>query len=131
MVNPPTAAPAPTLQPVEVSYELSHTVMALLELPVLLSTNQAGGVVNKGSHRGELRLGFSRFDQAMGLTRTASEIDVGSLGANWTLPVGCKIAGPIEPLGEQDIAFLARSCHHSGQLMGHDLAWLAPPVATG
>jgi hypothetical protein len=34
-----------------------------------------------------------------------------------------EIAAHIKPEGEHDIAFLARSCHHSGPLMGHDLAW--------
>lgn len=126
MVNPSTAAPAPELQPVEVSYEHSQTLPALLErleLSVLLSTYQAGRVVSVGSHQGELRLGFSRFDQAMGVCRTASGIAVGSRDAIWTLPASREIAGRIKPEGEHDIAFLARSCHHSGPLMGHDLAW--------
>jgi len=41
--------------------------------------------------------------QAMGLCRTSSGIAVGTC--------------------EHDIAYLARSCHHSGLLMGHDMAW--------
>ena len=69
----------PGLQSVAVRYEHSQSLAALLErleLSVLLSTYQAGRVVSVGSHRGELRLGFSRFDQAMGLTRTANGIAV-------------------------------------------------------
>jgi hypothetical protein len=126
MANPSTDVRAPGLQSVEVSYEHSQGLPALLEhleLSVLLSTYQAGRVVSVGSHRGELRLGFSRFDQAMGLTRTASGIAVGSRDAIWTLPASREIAPRIKPEGEHDIAFLARSCHHSGPLMGHDLGW--------
>ena len=118
--------PAPGLQPVEVRYEHSQGLPALLEqleLSVLLSTYQAGRVVSACSHRGELRLGFSRFDQAMGLSRTASGIAVGTRDAIWSLPANREIAAHIKPEGENDIAFLARSCHHSGPLMGHDLAW--------
>ncbi len=106
--------------------EHSRSLPALLEqleLSVLLSTYQAGRVVSVCSQRGELRLGFSRFDQAMGLCRTASGIAVGSRDAIWTLPASREIAPRIKPEGEHDIAFLARSCHHSGLLMGHDLAW--------
>ena len=120
------AEPTPELQPVEVRYEHSQGLPALLEqleLSVLLTTYQAGRVVSVGSHQGELRLGFSRFDQAMGLTRTASGIAVGTRDGIWSLPANREIAPHIKPEGEHDIAFLARSCHHSGPLMGHDLAW--------
>ena len=40
-----------------------------------------------------------------------------------TYQAGREIAPHIQPEGEHDIAFLARSCHHTGPLMGHDLAW--------
>jgi uncharacterized protein (TIGR03032 family) len=116
----------PERQPVDVRYEHSQSLPALLEqlkLSVLLSTYQAGRVVSLGSQIGELRLGFCRFDQAMGLTRTASGIAVCSRDAIWSLPVSREIAPRIKPEGEHDIAFLARNCHHSGSLMGHDLAW--------
>jgi hypothetical protein len=114
------------LQPVEVRYEHSQGLPALLEqleLSLLLSTYQAGRVVSVGSHRGELRLGFSRFDQAMGLCRTPSGIAVGTTDGIWSLPANREIAPHLQPEGEHDIAFLARSCYHSGPLMGHDLAW--------
>jgi uncharacterized protein (TIGR03032 family) len=113
-------------QSVAVSYEHTTSLPALLErleLSVLLTTYQAGRVVSIGSHQGQLRLGFSRFDQAMGLTRTSTGIAVGSRDAIWTLPASREIASRIKPEGEHDIAFLARSAHHTGPLMGHDLAW--------
>jgi uncharacterized protein (TIGR03032 family) len=126
---PPPAQPpqpAPELQPVDVRYEYTQgmpTMLEQLELSVLFSTYQAGRVVSVGSHRGELRLGFAHFDQAMGLTRTASGIVVGTRDAIWSLPANREIAARIKPEGEHDIAFLARSAHHSGPVMGHDLAW--------
>ena len=126
MTSPAQPPPAPERQPVDVRYEHGQTLPALLEhleLSVLLSTYQAGRVVSVGCHQGELRLGFSHFDQAMGLCRTAPGIAVGTRDAIWTLPANREIAAYIQPEGEHDIAFLARSCHHSGPLMGHDLAW--------
>jgi uncharacterized protein (TIGR03032 family) len=126
MKNQLPTQPLPGLKPVDVRYEHSKGLPELLErleLSVLLSTYQAGRVVSVGSHRGELRLGFSHFDQAMGLCRTASGIAVGTRDGIWSLPANREIAAHIKPEGEHDIAFLARSCHHSGPLMGHDLAW--------
>ena len=111
---------------VAVSYEHSIGLAGLLEqleLSVLLSTYQAGRVMSVGSHLGELRLGFSRFDQAMGLCRTARGIAVGTRDAIWSLPANREVSHHTQPEGEHDIAFLARSCHQSGPLMGHDLAW--------
>jgi uncharacterized protein (TIGR03032 family) len=118
---------APSERPsVAVSYEFSAGLPALLErleLSVLLTTYQAGRVVSLGSHQGELRIGFAHFDQAMGLCRTASGLALVSRDAIWSLPANQQIAASLHPEGEHDIAFLARSCHHSGPLMGHDLAW--------
>jgi hypothetical protein len=85
---------------VAVSYGYTSGLPALLErleLSALLSTYQAGRVVSSGSHLGQLRLGFSRFDQAMGLTRTPTGIAVGSRDAIWTLPASREIASRIKP----------------------------------
>lgn len=124
---PAAANGAPAERPsVAVSYEHSANLPALLErldLSVLLSTYQAGRVVSIGCHGGQLQVGFSRFDQAMGLCRTPTGLAVGTRDAIWTLPASREIASRIKPEGEHDIAFLARSCHHSGPVMGHDLAW--------
>lgn len=110
---------------VAVTYEHTTGLPALLErleLSVLLSTYQAGRVVSIGSHKGQLQIGFSHFDQAMGLCCTPTGIAVGTRDAIWTLPACREIATRFKPEGEHDIAFLARSAHHTGPLMGHDLA---------
>ena len=111
---------------IAVSFEHSQSLPALLErldLSVLFSTYQAGRVVSVGSHKGKFQLGFSRFDQAMGLCRTSSGIAVGCRNAIWNLPASSEIAPSIRPEGSYDIAFLARSCHQIGPVRGHDLAW--------
>lgn len=100
---PPPAEPTPELQPVDTRYEYTQGLPALLEqleLSVLLSTYQT-----------------------MGLCRTARGIAVGTRDGIWSLPASREIAHNTQPEGEHDIAFLARSCHHSGPLLGHDLAW--------
>ena len=122
----PEGEAAEDLPSVAVSYEHSANLALVLErlqLSVLLSTYQAGRVVALGSHQGQLQVGFSHFDQAMGLCRTGTGIAVGSRDAIWLLPASREIAPRIEPAGSHDIAFLARQAHHTGPLMGHDLAW--------
>jgi hypothetical protein len=102
MNNQLPTQPLPAIKSVEVSFEHSQTLPSLLErleLSVLLSTYQAGRVVSVGSHRGELRLGFSHFDQAMGLCRTARGIAVGTRDGIWSLPAHREIAAHIKPGG--------------------------------
>ena len=126
MKNQLPTQPLPGLKSVEVRYEHSQGLPELLErleLSVLLSTYQAGRVVSVSSYQGLLRLEFFHFDQAMGLCRTASGIAAGTRDGIWSLPANREIAAHIKPEGEHHIAFLARSCHHSGLLMNHDLAW--------
>ena len=101
--TPAAATGAPAERPsVAVSYEHSTNLSALLErldLSVLLSTYQAGRVVSLGCHGGQLQVGFSRFDQAMGLCRTSTGLAVGSRDAIWNLPASCEIAPRITPRG--------------------------------
>jgi hypothetical protein len=126
MKNQLPTQPLTGLQSVDVGFEYSQTLASLLEgleLSVLLSTYQAGRVVSVSSYQGQLRLGFSHFDQAMGLCRTASVIALGTRDAIWSLPAHREIAPHIKPEGDHVMAFLVRSCHHSGLLMNHDFAW--------
>ena len=123
MNSPGHRQPAAWLQPVGVHYEHNQDLPALKELAALFCTYQAGPVVSVGSYQGQMGMGLRRFDQAMGLCRTASGIAVGTRDGIWSLPANREIAAHIKPEGEHDIAFLARSCHHSGLLMNHDLAW--------
>ena len=118
-------ASASGLSPVQVQYEYSANLPALIEqlsLSVVISTYQAGRLVTVGSVGGELRVGFSHFPQAMGVTRTSSGLAVCSWDRLWMLEANQEIAASIQPEQQHDIAFLARSCHLTGPVMGHDLA---------
>lgn len=113
-------------QAVPVNYEYTVTLPELLtqlDLSVLISTYQAGQVASIGVHQGEMRVGFSHFEQAMGLTRTPTGLMVGDRKTIWSLRASRDIAPQIKPEGEHDIAFLTRSSHLTGPIMGHDLAW--------
>jgi hypothetical protein len=123
MNSPGHSQRAAVLLPVGVRYEHSQDLPSLQELADLFSTYQAGPVVSVGSYQGQMGMGLTRFDEAMVLCRTASHIAVSTRDAIWSLPAHREIAAHIKPGGENLIAFLVRSCHHIGPLMGHGLAW--------
>ena len=66
----------------EIPSQTATSACPWLELSARPSTYQAGRVLSVGSHRGELRLGFSHFDQAMGLCHPASGIAAHPAGAS-------------------------------------------------
>lgn len=111
---------------VPVRYEYSTNlpqVLASLQISLLLSTYQAGKVITIGSHEGQLVFGFANFSQAMGLARTPTGLVVGSRQQVWTLPACREIAPRFEPAGSHDVAFLSRSAHVTGPVLGHELGW--------
>lgn len=121
-----SSAPGQARQVVTVSYTHTLNLSSLLhqlETSLVISTYQAGRVVTIGSQGNQLQIGFAHFSQAMGLARTPSGLAIGTRDAIWTLPANRDIAPSIQPMGSHDIAFLARSAHYSGAIMGHDLAW--------
>ena len=110
---------------VAVSYEFTSGLPALLErleLSVLLSTYQAGRVVSVGSHQQQLRIGFSHFDQAMGLCRTPTGIAVGTRDAISTLPASRVIASRGKSA--------KRLREHKAIPGARILSWLASPAAS-
>jgi uncharacterized protein (TIGR03032 family) len=129
-----TPTDPPDGQPVPVAYEHSANLPELLDqlgISLLLSTYQAGRVVSLGSHQWQLRLAFAQFDQAMGLARTPDGLAVGCRDNIWTLPAHQGIASRIAPVGEHVIAFLARQTHHTGPVLGHELAWASDGAGEG
>lgn len=114
------------MKPTNVEYEYSTNLPGLIEqlqLSIVVSTYQAGRLVSIGSRSGELKVGFSHVPQAMGLTRTPSGLAVCSQEQVWKLEANREIASRIAPDAGHDIAFLARSCHLTGPVLAHDLAW--------
>jgi hypothetical protein len=108
------------------TYEYTTGLPALLEqlgLSVLLSTYQAGKVVSIGSHNGQLQIGFSHFDQAMGLCRTPTGIAVGTRDAIWTLPANREVASRDKTA--------KRLREHKAIRGARIRIWLASPAASG
>lgn len=94
-----------------------------LNCSLVITTYQAGQVITIGQTCQELSFGFCSFPQPMGMARTPSGLALASKHEVWTLNGQRELAAAIEPAGTHDIAFLARSCHVTGPVMSHELAW--------
>jgi len=94
-----------------------------LNCSLVITTYQAGQVITIGRNSRELAFGFCSFPQAMGVARTPSGLALASKHEVWSLNGQRELAAAIEPAGAYDIAFLTRSCHITGPVMSHELAW--------
>ena len=94
-----------------------------LNCSLVITTYQAGQVITIGRTSQELSFGFCSFPQPMGMARTPSGLALASKHEVWTLNGQRELAAAIEPAGAYDIAFLTRSCHITGPVMSHELAW--------
>ncbi len=111
----------------EVRYEHSRSFPALLEhlgASLLVSTYQAGKLFAVGARQGALALSFHNFEQAMGVAVGRDRVAVGARNQVWTLRAAPDLAPRLDPAGYYDGCFLARSSHFTGDVHGHELAWV-------
>src|SRR5205823_14322821 len=63
------------------------------------------------------------FAQPMGLAVDARRLTLGTRTQIWALRNAPDIAPRIEPAGQHDACYLPRSCHVTGDIRGHEIAW--------
>jgi uncharacterized protein (TIGR03032 family) len=74
------------------------------------------------------------FDKPMGLAVDARRLALGCRDRIWLLRNAPDIAAQLEPAGTHDGCFLPRSCHVTGDIAGHEMAWATPhpqPLSPG
>ena len=111
----------------EVRHEYTRNLPRILEhlgASLLVSTYQAGKLVVVGAGSGELQLSYHNFEKAMGIAARPGRLAVGARSAIWFLDDDPDIARQIEPAGAHGACFLARSAHITGEIQGHEMAWL-------
>jgi uncharacterized protein (TIGR03032 family) len=116
----------------EIVFRYSAKFVPVLEhlgVSLLVSTYAAGKVVSVGASAGKLQLGFSNFQQAMGIApptplgRGCSSIAVGGPNMIWFLRDGGGLAGKVDPAGTYDRVYLARESFVTGNINGHEMRW--------
>ena len=117
----------PDLQHRDIRCSYSADLPALLErlrLSVLISTYQTGHLVVVAGHQGRVTLTFHGFDRAMGVAVKPGAIAVCTRHEVWFVRSVPDLVPRLEPPGQYDACFLARTAHFTGDLQAHECAWV-------
>lgn len=125
----PAAPGAPPVPPAPVAFHYTQTdrFVALLHqlgATLLVTTYQANKLLVVRAHQGGLSTLVRTFDQPMGVAVDARRLTVGTRKEVWILPNAPDIAPKVEPAGLHDACFLPRSCHVTGDIRIHEVAWI-------
>jgi uncharacterized protein (TIGR03032 family) len=99
-------------------------LLAQLRLSVLISTYQTGHLVVVTAHGGRLAVSFHQFERAMGIAIKPGTIAVCTRKEVWFLRDAPDIAAKLQPAGQYDACYLARTAHLTGDIEGHESAWV-------
>jgi uncharacterized protein (TIGR03032 family) len=116
-------APPP---PVEFQYTQTESFAGLLHqlrASLLVSTYQANKLLAVRAQGNGLSTLVRTFDRPMGLAVDARRLALGTRDQVWLLRNAPDIAPRVEPAGRHDACYLPRSCHVTGDIAVHELAW--------
>jgi len=99
-------------------------LLTQLRLSVLISTYQTGHLVVVSARQGRLVLTFHQFERAMGIAVKAGTIAVCTRQEVWFARSAPDIAAKLEPRGQYDACYLARTAHFTDDIRAHELAWV-------
>jgi uncharacterized protein (TIGR03032 family) len=99
-------------------------LLTQLRLSVLISTYQTGHLVVVAARQGRLVLTFHQFDRAMGIAVKPGTIAVCTRKEVWFVRDAPDVAAKLEPRGQYDACFLARTAHFTGDVQAHESAWV-------
>src|SRR5438105_2770922 len=112
---------------VEFRYTQTESFPALLNelrASLLVSTYQANKVLVARAAGAGLSMLVRTFERPMGLAVDAQRLTIGTRNQIWLLRNAPDIAARVEPAGQHDACFLPRSCHVTGDIGIHELAWV-------
>jgi uncharacterized protein (TIGR03032 family) len=122
----PGAAETPPA-PVEFHYAQSEGFVAVLHqlrASLLVSTYQANKLLAVRADGNGLSTLVRTFDRPMGLTVDGDRLALGTRNSIWFFRNAPDIASRVEPAGRHDACFLPRSCHVTGDIGVHEMAWV-------
>jgi uncharacterized protein (TIGR03032 family) len=111
---------------VEFHYVQTESFVALLQqlgASLLVSTYQANKLLVARAAGGGLSMLVRTFERPMGLAVDAQRLTIGTRNQIWFLRNAPDIARQVEPAGQHDACFLPRSCHMTGDIGVHEMAW--------
>jgi uncharacterized protein (TIGR03032 family) len=117
----------PEIQQRDIRCSHSENLPALLgqlRLSILISTYQTGHLVVLAARQGRLVVSFHQFERAMGMAVKPGTIAICTRKEVWFLRDVPDIAAKLEPRGQYDACFLARTSHFTGDIQAHECAWV-------
>src|SRR5260370_2819650 len=130
----PRARVAAATTGVEFHYTQTDSFPALLRqlsASLLVSTYQANKLLVVRAAGGGLSTLVRTFDRPMGLAADGRQLAVGTRTEVWLLRNAPDIASRLEPAGHHDARYLPRSCHVTGDIGIHELAWAGQGLGAG
>ncbi len=119
--------PPGTRATVDLHCKPSDTLAPLLEqlgISVLMSAPHSGNVIALSAPGGQLALSFHTFERPMGIAVSRDLLAVCTHNEVWFLRNAPDIAAKLEPRGRYDACYLARACHFTGDIQGHEAVWV-------
>jgi uncharacterized protein (TIGR03032 family) len=120
--TPEAAAPSA----VPFHYTQTESFVALLQqlgASLLVSTYQANKLLVARAAGNGLSMLVRTFERPMGLAVDAQRLMIGTHNQIWLLRNAPDIAPRVAPVGQHDACYLPRSCHVTGDIGVHELAW--------
>jgi uncharacterized protein (TIGR03032 family) len=102
-----------------------------LAASLLVTTYQANKLLVVREAGGRLSTLVRTFERPMGLAGDARRLALCTHHAIWFLRNAPDIAPRLEPPGLHDGCYLPRSCHVTGDIAGHEIAWAPSPLSSG
>ncbi|HET6573302.1 MAG TPA: TIGR03032 family protein [Fimbriiglobus sp.] len=118
--------PGPAAAAVEFHYTQTESFVELLHqlgVSLLVSTYQANKLLVARAQRGGLSTLVRTFDRPMGVAVSGPRFTLGTRNQVWEFRDAPDIAPRVEPVGQHDACYLPRSCHVTGDIGVHELAW--------
>jgi uncharacterized protein (TIGR03032 family) len=118
----------PSTPPVAVEFQYTQTenfapLLQTLRVSLLVSTYQANKLLVVRAAGGALSTLVRTFERPMGMAVDARRLAVGTRNQIWFLQNAPDIAPRVEPAGQHNACYLPRSCHVTGDIGVHELAW--------
>jgi uncharacterized protein (TIGR03032 family) len=99
------------------------TLLRQLGVSLLVTTYQAGKLVLVREEGDHLNTHFRAFQAPMGMALTGDRLAVGTRIQVWEFVDVPAVTSRLDPPGRHDACFLPRSCHVTGNIQIHEMAW--------
>lgn len=111
---------------VPLRFTQSDSFVAILQqlgASLLVTTYQAQQLLVLRAEGSGLSMLVRTFDKPMGLAADPRRLALGTRDRVWFLRNAPDIGAQLEPRGKHDACYLPRSCHVTGDIAGHEMAW--------